>query len=127
MMCSICKQNKNEKGIKCGPDLIMCNTCFGIIKRDYAKGNKEFFDIVDITEFKTKFGVNAYYSPNGLSLTKGNYILNVSFKWIIECFTHESLHWVIDKIEGIKASYDWDNIAWREDLPDIITQGAKVS
>jgi hypothetical protein len=108
-LCSHCKEEFTLDKLERYGYYYFCKECRNLVIKAYSKPK----DRLGIVEPKTEEGKGSYatYSSEGIRFI--NYLsIDEDLTNILKSISHEVLHWIIDKLEGIKASYDWDRIAY---------------
>jgi len=104
--CSICKKFFTKDKLEKWGDYYFCESCIKLIKMFYGKP-KDRIDIV-IPRISYSPFRNTGWVPEGIKLYG---FKEEDFNYTLVCISHETLHYVINKIEGLRASYNFDSLA----------------
>ena len=104
--CSYCKKSFIKDKLEKWGDYYFCESCIKLIKEYYGESR----DRIDILTPKVSYSSipNACWKPEGIELYG---FRKEDFNYTLICISHETPHYVINKIEGLKASYNFDSLA----------------
>jgi len=84
-----------------------CKSCVKIVEHYFGEA-KDILDIAKPKLLNNNHLKNACYTPNGIKFV--NFQIE-NFNYLLICLCHEELHRIIHKLEGLKTSYNFDNLA----------------